>query len=189
MKSRFLEQFTEGFMRQMIFFVLVFGLTAMAQDSAPPVQQAQTQVPPKPTCHLFFSTGPCADMWRNYNQALAQRQREELQLYVNRQKAVASSNATAPLQQQIADLNKLTADQQAQIKKLNDQIQSDANAAIQTQTADSAAVLKATSDAHTQGLEQGTGVGAGAMLLLVGVIYGIRRLTVTKKPQTRAASA
>jgi len=94
-------------MRQMIFFVLVFGLTAMAQDSAPPVQQAQTQVPPKPTCHLFFSTGPCADMWRNYNQALAQRQREELQLYVNRQKALASSNATAPLQQQIADLNKL----------------------------------------------------------------------------------
>ena len=91
-------------MRQLLF-VLVFGLAAMAQDTAQP---QLTQVPVKPSCHLLFNTGPCFDEWQNYNHALAQRQREELQLYVNRQKELASSQATAPLQQQIADLNKLT---------------------------------------------------------------------------------
>lgn len=173
-------------MRQ-IFFVLVFGLAALAQNAAPQL----TEVPPKPTCHLLFSSGPCFDMWRNYNQALQQRQREELQLYVNRQKELASSQATAPLQQQISDLNKLTADQQEQIKKLNDQIQSDANATIQMQTADSAAVVKATSDARTKGLEQGSGIGAGGMLFLVGVIFGVRKLSggnsVTKKAHGASA--
>ena len=66
----------------------------------------------------YSMTGSCADLCNAYNQALQQRQREELQLYVNRQKELASSQATAPLQQQIADLNKLVTDQQEQIKKL-----------------------------------------------------------------------
>jgi flagellar biosynthesis chaperone FliJ len=42
---------------------------------------------------------------------------------VNRQKELASQQATAPLQQQIADLNKLISDQQAQIAKLQQQMQ------------------------------------------------------------------
>jgi hypothetical protein len=101
---------------------------------------------------------------------------------VNRQSELASTQATAPLQQQIADLTKLTTDEQAQIKTLQEQMQ-----------ADSAAALQAKADAHTAGLEMGAGIGAGAMLLLVGIIFGIRKMTqgftVTKKEQARAASA
>ena len=85
-------------------------------------------------------------MWRNYNQALAQRRREEIQLYVNRQKQLASEAASAPLQQQIADLNKLIADQQSQLKKLHDQMQTDAAEAVASKSA-----------AHNDGLWTGVG--------------------------------
>src|SRR5882762_9416441 len=98
-----------------VLWVIVASLS-FAQQSAVPSQL--TQVPPKPTCTLLFTTGSCADLWRNYNQALQQRQREELQLYVNRQKEIASSDAAAPLQQQIAALKKLADDEQQQITKL-----------------------------------------------------------------------
>lgn len=171
-------------------FVLVVGLAAIAQDAAP-AQPQLTQVPPKPSCTQLFKTGTCADLWRAYNQALAQRRTEELQLYVNRQKEIASSQAAAqtaaPLQQQIgnlnkqiADLNALSADQQGQIKKLQQEMQ-----------ADSVAALQAKSDAHTQGMEQGGGIGAGAMLLLVGIIFGAKKLTGsrTAKPLARSTSA
>ena len=100
----------------------------------------------------------------------------------HRQKDLASSQATAPLQQQIAELNKLTADQQGQIKKLHDQMQADGTAALQ-----------AKSLAHSQGLQQGAGIGVGASLILYGLAFGIKKLlggfTITKKPQARAASA
>jgi len=150
-------------------------------QSESPVQL--TQVPPKPTCipNALFSSATCNDLWNAYK-ASQQRAREELQLYVNRQKDLASSQATAPLQQQIAELNKLMADQQGQIKKLHDQIQADAVAALQAKSA-----------AHSQGLQQGAGIGVGASLVLFGVVYGIKKLlggfTVTKKAQARAASA
>jgi hypothetical protein len=94
-----------------------------------------------------------------------------------------------PLQQQISDLNKLVTDQQAQIKKLNDQIQTDATAALQQKADDASTTLQAKKTA----LEQGAGVGAGATLVLLGLIFGIKRFTsnftVTKKPQAKAASA
>jgi hypothetical protein len=132
-------------------------------------------------------------LWRNYNQAVQQRTREELQLYVNRQKELASSQATAPLQEQITDLNKLATDQQAQIKKLSDQIQSDSATALQAKADYATAALQAKTAAHTEGLQQGAEIGVGATLLLFGLIFGIKRLTrsftVTKKPQARAASA
>ncbi len=185
--------------------LLSLGLSAMAQDRAP----AQlTPVPPKPTCTPFLKSGACADLWRNYSQALAQRQREELQLYVNRQNKLASEAATAPLQQQIADLNKLTADQQAQIKKLQDQMQADAalktaleakqadtdaalKAVLEAKQADAAVALEAKSTAHREGLRRGVAIGAGATLLLFVVIFGVRRLTrtftVTKKSQATSA--
>jgi len=140
-----------------------------------------TQVPPKPTCVQIFNTGSCADLWRAYNQAVQQRTREDLQLYVNRQKELASSQATAPLQQQIADLNKLVTDQQTQIKKMQEQTQADSTAAFQAKTA-----------AHMQGLQEGAGVGVAASLLLYAAVYGIKKLTsgfiVTKKPQAQAAA-
>jgi hypothetical protein len=151
-------------------------------QSESPVQL--TPVPPKPTCipNTLFSSAACNDLWNAYNQATQQRAREELQLYVNRQKDLASSQATAPLMQQIADLNKLTTDQQGQIKKLHEQMQADATAAQQAKSA-----------AHTQGLQQGMGIGVGTMLILFGLIYAIKKFmgnfTVTKRPQTRAASA
>lgn len=148
-------------------------------QSQVPVQL--TTVPPKPTCTPLFDTSSCADLWRNYNQAVQQRNEQEMQLYVNRQKELASVQATAPLQTQIADLNKLVADQQATIKGLRNQMQADVNAGLQAKSA-----------AHQEGLQYGLGIGIGATLVLFALIFGIRRLmknfTVTKKPQARAAS-
>ena len=146
-----------------------------------------TNVPPRPTCQAgalaLFGGGPdCQDRWNAYNQAVQQRKIEELQLYVNHQKELASSQATAPLQQQIADLNKLVSDQQAQVKKMQEQMQADATAALQAKAA-----------AHTQGLEYGAGIGVGATLVLFAVIFGIKKMmsnfTVTKKPQAQGAAA
>ena len=135
-----------------------------------------TVVPPKPTCTLLFRTGSCADLWTNYNQAVARRQQEEIQLYVNRQKELASQAATAPLQQQIADLTNLSTDQQAQIKKLHEQMQSDASAAIE-----------ARQNAHQQGLWEGVAMGGAGVLVLIAVVLGVRRIsrsfTITKKSQ------
>jgi hypothetical protein len=169
--------------RLILAVVLLFTACAVAQSGSAPVQL--TQVPPKPTCTLIFKIGSCADLWRNYNQAVQQRTREELQLYVNRQKELASSQATAPLQQQIADLNTLVTDQQGQIKKLSDQIQAEATAALQAKSDDATALLQAQGAAHTKGLQQGGGIGVGGSLLLFGLILGVRRLTrsftVTKK--------
>ena len=87
--------------------LLVFSASlAFTQEAATPTQL--TQVPPKPTCVIILRNGSCADLWRAYNQALALRTREEIQIYVSRQKELASQQATAPLQQQIDDLNQLS---------------------------------------------------------------------------------
>lgn len=145
----------------LLIFLVSFGLAARAQQTI-----QLTPLPPKPTCTLIFKTGTCADLWRNYNQAVAQRQQEELQLYVNRQKQLASEAATAPLQQQIADLNKLTTDLQDQISKLQKQMQ-----------ADSAAALEAKAASHQQGLWEGSAIGVGAALILFAVIIAVKRLT------------
>jgi hypothetical protein len=150
----------------------------MPQSQAP----AQlTNIPPTPSCNpaaIFGDSRDCQDRWNIYNQAVQQRRQEELQLYVSRQKELAS----APLQQQISDLNKLVGDQQSQITKLHEQIQSDVRAAMQ-----------AKASAHTEGLENGTGIGVGGALLLFAVFFGIKRVmnnfTVTKKPQAQAAIA
>ncbi len=180
-------------MKRLGLLMVFAALLSSAQQSASPRQL--TQVPPKPTCNPnnIFDGATCRDSINVYNQALQQRQREELQLYVNRQKELASSQATAPLQQQIADLNKLVADQQGQIKKLGDQMQAEATADQQQTQATSAAALKAKSDAHREGMVYGGGIGAGAMLVLFVLVFGIRKLaqnfSVTKKPQSRAASA
>lgn len=144
-----------------------------------------TQVPPQPTCTQIFNTGTCADLWKNYRQALAQRQREEAQLYINRQREQASWEATAPLQSQIADFKKLVADQQGQIKKLQDNMQ-------QQIQADSTAAQQAESFAHSQGLQQGAGIGVAGCLVLYGLIVAIRKLagrSSKDRSQARAATA
>src|SRR5258707_1015883 len=137
--------------------------------------QADTTVelppaPLKPTCHQIFNTGPCADSWRNYNQAV----QEWNQQYVKSQRDSASSQATAPLQQQIAD-------QRDKIKPHQEQMRPSATAAIQAKVA-----------AHTEGVQQGAAIGVGSTLVLFGVIYSIKKFmgsfTVTKNEQARAAS-
>jgi len=162
-----------------LFVRRAFGGTMQAEQST-----QLTQVPPQPTCTQIFNTGTCADLWKNYRQALAQRQREEAQLYVNRQREQASSEATAPLQQQIVDFKKLVADQQGEIKKLQEKMQ-------QQIQADSATTQQAKSAVHSQGLQQGVGIGVAISLLLFGVIFGIKKLTgrVRTKPQARAAAS
>jgi hypothetical protein len=70
--------------------------------------------------------------------------------------------------------------------------QVDAIAALQAQFDSAATVRQAETAAHTEGLQQGAGIGVGATLLLFGLIFGIRRLMRTspfKKPQARAATA
>ena len=138
--------------------LLVFAASlSVAQQSKAPVQL--TQVPPKPTCipNDLFNSPIC-------------------------QKELPSSQATAPLQVQIGDLNKPTADQQAQIKSLHEQ--------VQTATVDAS---PSSITAHTIALQEGVGIGVGATLLLFGLIFGIWQLmqsfSVTKKPEARAASA
>ncbi len=158
--------------RTLIALLLLSSMVALGQQQTPQL----TVVPPKPTCTLIFNTGACADLWRNYNEAVARRQQEEIQLYVNRQKELASQAATAPLQQQIADLTKLNGDQQAQISKLQKQMQSDASAA-----------LEARQNAHQQGLWEGVAIGGAGVLILIAVVLGVRRIsrsfTITKKSQ------
>lgn len=122
-----------------------------------------------PTCDpraaAIFGGGPaCEDRWNAYSYAVQQRKQEESLLSVYRQKELAS-HATAPLQQQVVDLNEQIADQQKQIEQLQEQMQ-----------ADSTATLHAESAAHNEGLQEGVGVGLGAALLLIGLVFGIRRL-------------
>jgi hypothetical protein len=152
-------------MKRLGLLLVCSASLSFTQQAAAPVPL--TEVPPKPTCTLIFKTGTCADSWRAYNRALTKRQQEEMQLYINRQKDLASAQATAPLQQQIADLNKLVSDQQAQIKKLSDQIQTDAEAALQ-----------AKSDAHDAGVKRGAEVAGGVGLFLLVVVV----LVLKKKP-------
>jgi hypothetical protein len=54
--------------------------------------------------------------------------------------------------------------------------QVDAIAALQAQFDSAATVRQAETAAHTEGLQQGAGIGMGASLLLFGLIFGIRRL-------------
>jgi len=165
-------------MQRLAMLLVLAASVSMGQQT--PVQL--TQVPPKPTCVVILPNGSCADLWRAYNQALQQRTREELQVYINRQKELASEQATAPLQQQITDLNKLVTDQQEKIKNLQEQLQSDASAALQ-----------AKADAHLAGLKRGAIMGAISILLLLGLIVAVRKFaqtySIAKKPVTPHVSA
>jgi hypothetical protein len=146
--------------------VVTNGVEVFMQSAAP-VQL--TQMPPRPTCSpSAFSGADCQERWHIYNQAAHQ--------------------VVAPLQQQIEDLNKLTADQQAQIEKLSDQIEADSVVALQAKL-NYATAVQAKTAAHTEGLQQGAGIGVGATLILCGLIFAIRRLTLnlkdTEKPEAR----
>jgi len=167
-----------------LLLLLILGTSNLVAQ-----QQPLTQVPPKPTCTLIFKTGPCADLWRAYNQALAQRQREEIQLYVERQKELASQAASAPLQQQIADLNRLVSEQQAQLTKLQRQIEADAASAVQVKEVDAAAKA----DARQRGLWLGYSLGWGSAMVILVICFAISRLLRsrgrTSKPQASGASA
>ena len=146
--------------------VLAVQLTAIAQSAAP-AQPQVIQIPPKPTCNPnnVFTGSDCQDRINLYNQAV--RLQQELQLYVDRQKALASAQATAPQQNTDPskfsnDMKKLADDEQVQIEKLQAQMQFDS------------ALLEGKSTAHKLGLEQGVAIGAGAILLL-RVIFGIMK--------------
>ena len=148
-------------------FVVAVQLTAIAQSAAP-AQPQGIEIPPKPTCNPnnVFMGSDCQDRINLYNHAL--RLQQELQLYIDRQKALASAQAAAAQQNTDSskfsnDMKKLADEEQVQIEKLQAQMQFDS------------ALLQAKSAAHKLGLEQGAGVGAGAMLFLF-VLLGIRKL-------------
>ena len=129
---------------------LLLSVLALSAQQ-PPVQL--TPIPPKPTCILIFETGSCADLWRNYTEALAKRQQEEIHVYVSRQEELASQ-ATTP--QQIANLDKLKSDLQAQTTTLQKQMQE-------------VRLLR------RQGIEEAIGIGIGCLLILIAVVFGVRR--------------
>jgi uncharacterized protein GlcG (DUF336 family) len=143
--------------------LLVFAASFALTQKATTASQP-IQLPPKPTCVVILLNGSCAELWRQYNTAV-------LQLYVARQKASAS----APLQQQISE-------QQDQIKNLQEQMKAYSTAAVQ-----------ANAETHTEGMQEGAGLGAGGVLLLIALLFGIRKLTqgftVTKKNAVRPTSA
>jgi len=105
---------------------------------------------------------------------------------------IAQEAAPAPaqaspkaLQQQIADLKKLNADQQVQIKALE--------AAMRQEMRDEAAADQQTkSSVRKQSFMQGAGLGAGIMLLVAGAMLLAKKQpqsNATTKAQARAASA
>lgn len=148
-------------------FVLAVQLPAIAQSAAPALAQG-IQIPPKPTCdpNNVFTGSDCQDRINLYNHA-ASLQRE-LQLYIDRQKALASAQAATPQPNTDPskfsnDMKKLADDEQVQIDKLQAQMQFDS------------ALLQAKAAAHKLGLEQGVGIGAGAMILLT-VIFAINKV-------------
>jgi hypothetical protein len=151
--------------------LFLFAASLSFGQSAAPVQLMQ--VPPKPTCNPsnMFDGGTCRDSINAYNQVLQQRQQQEIQLFVARQEEWASP----PLQPRIAD-------QQSQIRKLQEQMQVDLTAAIQDQVA-----------AHREGFIFGIDLGVSSTLAFLALIFGIRKLkqsiSVIKKPQSDAASA
>lgn len=159
-------------MKKLVLLLVFFASVALGQQSANSPQL--TPLPPKPTCVIILKSGACADLWRNYNQALAQRVGQQIKAYADRQAQMEA----APLQQQVTDLTKLTADEQEQIKTLQAQMQ-----------ADSAAALEAKSDAHKEGLEYGGAIGAGIMLLICGLTFCLRNFSVTKRPQSPTAAS
>ena len=89
------------------------------------------------------------------------------------------------LQQQIADLKKANADQQAHIRALEEAMR-------QEMRDESAADQQTKSAVRMKGLAQGAGLGAGAMLLVFGLSLRARKQSYRSaptKPQARAASA
>jgi hypothetical protein len=86
-----------------------------------------------------------------------------VQLYVNRQKDIASQQAVAPLRQQITDLN--------------NKILSSAGIAAQEKFA-----------AYDSGMNHGMAFGVIASLIVYGVIFAIRRLK-RSSPQPKASAA
>jgi len=134
-----------------------------------PVQLVQ--VPPKPTCNPnnIFDGGTCRDTINAYNQALAQRQAQDLQLFVSHQKELASAQATAPLQQQIAS-------QKVQIMNLQLEAKSQAVTASWNATR-----------AYRDGLTQGVIIA----FVLIAVGFGVRKMlkgfTISKKASAASA--
>lgn len=86
---------------------------------------SQLQFPPRlqnPKCLIWYAGDPCDQSIQQYNQFVEQGQRQEWQ-----------SSVVGPLQQQIADQQKLIADQQAQITMLQTTIDSQTRAAVQNE--------------------------------------------------------
>jgi hypothetical protein len=80
-------------MKRLLGLVIGFA-TSLSIAQSTPIQF--TQLPPKPTCMPaalpLFGGGPaCQNQWNFYNQAVQQRAREEIQVYANRQKDIATA--------------------------------------------------------------------------------------------------
>src|SRR5205085_7786778 len=92
-----------------------FGMQITAQLQFPPRVQ-------KPNCVVWYAVDSCDESIQQYDQFVEQSQRQEWQ-----------TSVVGPLQQQIADQQKLIADQQAQITMLQTTIDSQTRTAVQNE--------------------------------------------------------
>ena len=135
-----------------------------------PVPQAQlVQLPQRPNCVVRYAGDPCDELMQQYNQALQQRQQQEWE-----------ASVAAPLRKQIADQQKLIADQQNQIYTLQVKIESQTTAALQSEARNRAAL-----DLVGACL----GVGLAFFVAFAGFQRLARNATLAKPDQGRAASA
>jgi predicted PurR-regulated permease PerM len=134
--------------------------------------QALAQIPQplsEPHCLIWYPGDPCDQLLQQYRQALELRQWQEWQ-----------NSVTGPFEKQIADQQKLIADQKAQIATLQSRIDSQTMDALR-------------SEAHNQAVMDSLGVIIGIGIAFVMVLAFFRKLTRPSPNATpersRAASA
>jgi hypothetical protein len=134
------------------------------------VPQAQVvQLPQRPNCVVRYAGDPCDELMQQYNQAVLQRQQQEWE-----------ASVAAPLRKQIAEQQKLIADQQNQIQTLQVKIESQTTAALQSEARNRAAL-----DLVGACL----GVGLAFFVAFAGFQRLARNATHAKPDQEQAASA
>jgi len=127
-------------------------------------------LPPEPHCLVWYAGDPCDQSIQQYQQASLQRQQQEWQNAV-----------TSRFEKQIAEQQKLIADQRSQIQTLQAKIDSQTMEALR-------------GEAHTQAVLDSVGVIIGTGLAFLMVVAFFRRLTrnapaAPAPERSRAASA
>jgi len=149
--------------------------------------QTITQVPPlppEPHCIVWYKGSPCDVLRQQYQQALQARAAAIIQQQRDLAAQQAKQEATSQLEPQIDQLQKVNADLQQQLTQTKTQMQ-------QRLDQQATAAFKEKAAAHDEGAFRGFAAGFGIALLLLGLVLGVRLLlrkfTIAKREETRAA--